>query len=160
MSLIIFVDVMASQCVIFPKSLNITVNIDVFLFNFLKSFSNLTLCSSTALPNFCKALESQTALEGDTVIFDVLIDIEADVEWTLDDEKLEESDFIKFETKRDGTELLVLEDVTVAYTGHYGVTASTSAGSISCMAELIVHGGYDFCDILFDLYLLISNFFK
>ena len=126
----------------------------------LISFFNFIFVSSTALPNFSKALESQTALEGDTVIFDVLLDCEADIEWTLDDEKLEESDFIKFETKRDGTELLVLEDVTVAYTGHYGVTASTSAGSISCMADLIVHGEYGFYDILFDLYLLIPQFFQ
>ena len=100
----------------------------------------LTLRFSTAVPSFFKALESQTALEGDTVIFDCLPDCEADIEWTLDDEKLEESEFIKFQTKKDGTELLVLEDVTIAYAGHYGVTASTPAGSISCMADLIVHG--------------------
>ena len=92
------------------------------------------------MPNFVRPLEPQTTLEGETVVFDCLLDCEADIEWTLDDEKLEESEFIKFETKKDGTELLVLEDVTVAYAGHYGVTATNSAGSISCMADLVVNG--------------------
>lgn len=102
------------------------------LHSFLQSF--------LALPNFVKALESQKAVEGETVIFDVLLDCEADIEWTLDDEKLEESEFIKFETKKDGTELLVLDDVTVAYAGHYEAIATNPAGSISCMADLVVHG--------------------
>ena len=81
-------------------------------------------------------------MEGDTVIFDCLLDSEVDIEWTLDDEKLEESEFIKFQTKKDGTELLVLEDVTIDYAGHYGITATNSNGSISCMAELVIHGMY------------------
>ena len=107
--------------------------------------------SFAGLPNFIKPLEPQTAIEGETVIFDCLPDCEADIEWTLDDEKLEESEFIKFETKRDGTELLVLEDITVAYAGHYGVTVTTAAGSISCIAGLIVHG-----ECLFNAHLFLN----
>ena len=96
------------------------------------------------MPNFIRALEPQKAIEGETVIFDCLVDCDADIEWTLDDEKLEENEYIKFQTKKDGTELLVLEDVTIDYAGLYGVTASNASGSISCMAELIVNGKCNF----------------
>ena len=93
-------------------------------------------------------------MEGDTVIFDCILDSEVDIEWTLDDEKLEESEFIKFQTKKDGTELLVLEDVTIDYAGHYGVTATNSNGSISCMAELVIHGIFSF---LYPMYKLAGT---
>ena len=72
--------------------------------------------------------------------FECQVDSAAEVEWTLNEELLEQNEFIKFKSKEDGTHVLVLEDVTVEFEGSYGISASNSAGAISCMAQLLVQG--------------------
>eukprot|EP00794_Sanderia_malayensis_P017278 gene17279-19005_t len=98
-----------------------------------------TFTEASEPPNFILQLEPRRALEGDTVTFKCQVDdCQAKIEWTLNEEILEQNEFTRFESNDDGTRMLVLQGVSVEFEGHYGVIASNSAGATSCMSELLV----------------------
>ncbi|CAI5439881.1 unnamed protein product [Caenorhabditis angaria] len=97
-------------------------------------------------PGFTTPLTIRRAKPGDAVTFECLPygSPFPSIKWLKDGLELFASDKIKMEAAADGTQRLILSDVTFLTEGYYRCVATNEHGTASTKAELVIEGEYRF----------------
>ena len=96
------------------------------------------------IPVFLKGVSDTSAMEGETVSLEVLIDSDSDcqLQWFKNSNKLSEGERISFVNDGQGKFSLILRDAEDEDSGEYRCVAQNEAGKVSSAGKLSVESKY------------------
>ena len=96
------------------------------------------------IPVFLKGVSDTSAMEGETVSLEVLIDSDSDcqLQWFKNSNKLSEGGRISFVNDGHGKFSLILRDAEDEDSGEYRCVAQNEAGKVSSDGKLFVESKY------------------